>query len=391
MINIDSIRKDTPACQDKLFFNSAGSLLPPRCVGEMIRKYLDEEERIGGYRLADLQERGIRGFYEEAAGLLKTEARHIAFANHATDAYTKALSSVPFAAGDVILTTDDDYVSNYLNFLSLKQRFGIRIVRARNLDNGDLDLDHFRQMIKQHHPRLVAVTHIPTSSGLVQDAVAVGELCRETDTLYLLDACQSVGQIPVDVQQIGCDFLSATGRKFLRGPRGTGFLYVSERVLQEKYAPLFVDLRGARWMAGDDYDLVSHAQRFEAWEVPYALLLGLREALAYARQVGIEQIEAYNQQLIRAMEEQLSTLPGVQLFDRGSRRAAILTFRKEGRSLEATQAHLDQHAVYHSVVQKTSAQFDFEKKGIDWAIRLSPHYFNTLQEVEKLSEVVSGL
>jgi len=391
MTDIDQIRKDTPACNDKLFFNSAGSSLPPRIVGDTIRTYLDEEEKIGGYRLADLREQETRGFYEQAARLLNTEGRHIAFASHATDAYAKALSSVPFRPGDVILTTDDDYVSNYLNFLSLQQRFGIRIVRSRNLENGDLDLDHFWEMLKRYRPRLVSLTHIPTSSGLVQDAVAVGALCRETDTLYLLDACQSVGQIPVDVQQIGCDFLSATGRKFLRGPRGTGFLYVSERVLQEKYAPLFVDLRGARWMAGDDYDLVSHAQRFEAWEVPYALLLGLREALAYARQVGIEQIEAYNQQLIRAMEEQLSTLPGVQLFDRGSRRAAILTFRKEGRSLEATQAHLDQHAVYHSVVQKTSAQFDFEKKGIDWAIRLSPHYFNTLQEVEKLSEVVSGL
>lgn len=391
MIDIDQIRKDTPGCDAKLFFNSAGSSLPPRSVGDTIRAYLDEEEKIGGYRLADLREQETRGFYEQAARLLNTEARQIAFASHATDAYTKALSSVPFRSGDVILTTDDDYVSNYLNFLSLRQRFGLQIIRARNLENGDLDLDHFRQMLTKYRPRLVSLTHIPTSSGLVQDAVAVGELCRETDTLYLLDACQSVGQIAVDVQQIGCDFLSATGRKFLRGPRGTGFLYVSERVLQEGYAPLFVDLRGARWTAGEAYELEPDAQRFEAWEMPYALLLGLREAIAYALQVGIGQIEAYNQHLVGQMQERLASLEGVQCFDRGSHRAAILTFRKAGKSLEATQAYLDAHDVYYSVVQQSSAQYDFAKKGIDWAIRLSPHYFNTSEEIDNLCHLIRAL
>ena len=390
-MDIDKIRKDTPGSADKLFFNSAGSSLPPRSVGETIRTYLDKEEQIGGYRLADLQEEEIRGFYERAGCLLNTDARQLAFASHATDAYAKALSSVPFRDGDVILTTDDDYVSNYLNFLSLQRRFGIRIVRARNLVNGDLDLDHFRQMLKQHRPRLVSLTHIPTSSGLVQDAAAVGALCRETDTLYLLDACQSVGQIAVDVQKIGCDFLSATGRKFLRGPRGTGFLYVSERVLQEGYAPLFVDLRGARWTAAEAYELHPTAQRFETWEVPYALLLGLREAMRYALHIGIDQIEAYNRQLISLMEKQLSALEGVQCFDRGSRRAAILTFRKAGKSLEATCTYLDAHEVYYSVVQQSSAQYDFGKKGIDWAIRLSPHYFNTPEEVERLGAIVKAL
>ena len=391
MMNIDQIRQDTPGCADKLFFNSAGSSLPPAMVVQKISEYLREEEQQGGYKLAELRSREIQGFYEEAALLLNTRAENIAFASHATDAYAKALSAVPFEAGDVILTTDDDYVSNYLNFLSLQKRMGIRIVRAGNLPNGDLDLDHFGELAKQHQPKLVAITHIPTSSGLVQDAESVGAICREYDCLYLLDACQSVGQISVDVEKIGCDFLSATGRKFLRGPRGTGFLYVSDRVLQEGYAPLFVDLRGAHWTAGDQYALQPDARRFETWEVSYALLLGLKEALAYANRLGMQQIEVYNRELMRDLRQKLSAIPGVRLLDQGTRLGNILTFQKEGQTLEQTQKCLDQHQVLYSVAQKSSAQYDFDKKGIDWAIRLSPHYFNTLEEMGRLAKLIADL
>ncbi|MFP4503829.1 MAG: aminotransferase class V-fold PLP-dependent enzyme [Cyclobacteriaceae bacterium] len=387
-MNIEQIRKDTPACADKLFFNSAGSSLPPRPVVQKSLAYLQEEEMMGGYRLAELRQAEIQAFYEEAAHLLNTKAANIAFASHATDAYAKALSSVPFRTGDVILTTDDDYVSNYLHFLSLKQRFGIRILRAKNQPNGDLDLDHFRQNIRQHQPRLVAITHIPTNSGLIQDAQAVGEMCREADVLYLLDACQSVGQIEVDVQQIGCDFLSATGRKFLRGPRGSGFLYVSDKVLDQGYAPLFLDLRGANWTDAEAYQLQEDASRFEYWEVPYALLLGLKEALAYANRLGIKSIESYNSSLMLSLREQLSSVSDVRIFDRGSRQAAIFSFRKEGKTIEQTKQYLESQQVFFSLSQKSSAQIDFTKKGIEWAVRLSPHYFNTKDEVDQLVDII---
>lgn len=298
---------------------------------------------------------------------------------------------MPFQPGDSILTTADDYVSNYLSFLSLQKRFGIKILQADNLPNGDLDPDHFRQMLYQHQPRLVAITHIPTNSGLVQDAAAVGALCRETDTLYLLDACQSVGQLPLDVQHIGCDFLSATGRKFLRGPRGTGFLYVSQRVVERGYAPLFVDLRGATWTGADSYELQPDARRFETWEVPYGLLLGLKEAIAYANRIGLPQIQAYNQNLVTQLNYHLAGIDGVSQFDKGTQRAAILSFRKEGKSQEATTAQLDQYGVRHSLSEKSSAQIDFARKGISWAIRLSPHYFNTKEEVKAVAGIIRAL
>ena len=371
--------------------DSAGASLMPAPVVEKVKAYLSEEEKEGGYRLAALRASDIDDFYTQTAAFVNAEPRNIAFACNATDAYMKALSAFHFKPDDVVITTDDDYVSNHLHFIALRKRYRIKVIRLRNLENGDLDTEEAEHLIKKYRPKLVAVTHIPTNSGLIQDVETIGKLCKTYQIPYLLDACQSVGQIPVDVKKIQCDFLSATGRKFLRGPRGTGFLYVSDNLLQKNYAPLFVDLRGAVWTAADTYELLDSARRFETWEVPYALLIGLKEALTYAHTIGITEIRAYNQKLMRQFRDNLHTLPGVSLFDSSSHTANILTLRKAGRSLEQIKAHLDKHRVYYSVSRKDNAWIDFTKKGIDWAIRLSPHYFNIPEEIDEVSEIIASL
>ena len=390
-MNLEKIRSDTLGCSDKLFFNSAGSSLMPKSVLEKMTAFLQEEELIGGYKVAEKNAAEIAGFYRETAKLLNTNPRNIAFAYHATDAYAKALSAIPFSQGDVILTSDDDYISNHIAFLSLQQRFGIQILCAKNLPNGDIDLNHFETLVQQQQPRLVAITHIPTNSGLIQPVEAIGEICRKYNTLYLLDACQSVGQMVVDVKRIGCDFLSATGRKFLRGPRGTGFLYVSNRILEQKLCPLFVDMKGADWVTADTYQMQMDATRFETWENSYASLIGLKEAISYANQIGMQSIETYNQQLLSQLRENLLKLNNIHVLDQGSQLASILTFHVPGKKLERVERILSDNAVFYSVSKISSARIDFTKKKVAWAIRLSPHYFNTLEEIEQVSAIVASL
>ena len=390
-MNIKNIRKETPACQDVLFFNSAGASLMPNCVVKKIKDYLDEETQIGGYQLAEQKEIEIQSFYDETAKLLNTQPINIAFAYNATDAYTKALSTIDFKPLDVIITSDDDYVSNFINFISLKKRVGVNIIRMQNLDNGDIDVEKFEALVRKHRPKLVSLSHIPTNSGKIQNAAAVGEICKRTETLFLLDACQSVGQIQVDVQKLNCDFLSATGRKFLRGPRGTGFLYVSNRVLEKGLAPLNLELVGAHWTGPEDYELEKTAKRFEFWELPYASLLGLKEAISYANVLGMDNIETRNQELMSHLKGKLQSIPTVQLYDDGSKTGNILTFRKDGHSLESLKAHLTQHKILYSTLGRSSALLDFNKKGIDWAIRLSPHYFNTMEELDLLAEKIESI
>ena len=389
-MDINAIRKDTKGCIDKIFLNSAGSSLPPKPVVEKMNAYLQFEEELGGYEAAKLKEADINVFYEETAKLINCKPRNIAFAYNATDAYARALSAIPFNTGDYLLTTNDDYISNQIAFLSLQKRFGIKLLRANNVENGDIDLNHFEELTKKYKPALVSVTHIPTNSGLVQDVEAIGEICKRYDCWYLLDACQSVGQMEVDVEKIGCDFLSATGRKFLRGPRGTGFLYVSDGVLDAKLEPLFIDMRGADWQTADSYQVQMDAKRFEMWEFSYASVIGLAEAIRYANQIGIQNIHEYNLPLIKALRDGLVGIDGVVVLDKGSVKSNIVTFHKKNIELNEIEHILKNEKVFYTVSKKEYAIIDFTKKGVDWAIRLSPHYFNTPEEIKKTIEIVGG-
>jgi len=387
-MDINTIRKETRGCTDKIFLNSAGSSLVTDTVFDIMMNSLTEEARIGGYALASLNQEGIDDFYAETAKLLNCKLENIAFQTSATDAYAKAISSIEFKTGDVILTTDDDYVSNQISFLSLKKRFGIKIVRAVTRSDGDLDLVAFEELVKEHQPKLVALTHIPTSSGLVQAAEEVGAICRKYNTWYLVDACQSVGQLVVDVQKIGCDFLAATGRKFLRGPRGTGFLYVSDRALEAGLAPLIIDMIGAEWTSADDYKLEPTAKRFEFWESSIAGRLALKEAVKYANHVGMANIQEYNTGLMAQFRNQLKQVKGLNLQDRGTQLSNILTFTMDQHTTEEIAQQLREHHVYFSITSLCSARIDFPKKNIESAVRLSPHYFNTPEELEKVVTIL---
>jgi len=218
-VNIIKIRKDTVGCESIIHFNNAGAALMPRPVAEAITKYIADEELGGGYEVADKRWTELSKFYDHAAQLLNCNSRNIAYTTNATDSYNKALSAVHFKQGDVFLVTENDYPSNFIAFISLQKRFGINIVRVKNTSTGEIDLDDLESKIRKYAPRLVSVTHVPTSSGLVQPINDIGKIVAKYDTLFLVDACQSLGQIPVDATACGADFISGTLRKFLRGPR----------------------------------------------------------------------------------------------------------------------------------------------------------------------------
>lgn len=389
-MNIDIIRQDIRGLSDvKIFLNNAGSSLMPRQVVDTMMDYLKQEEQFGGYEVANKNAELLESFYDETAKLINCKSSNIAFATSATDAYTKALSSIVFKEGDVIITTIDDYISNQITFISLQKKLKLKIIRTKNLSDNELDLEDLEELIKKYTPKLVAVTHIPTNSGLIQNVEGVGKICKKYGILYLVDACQSVGQLFVDVEKIGCDFLTATGRKFMRGPRGTGFLYVSDRILEQNYAPLLLDMRGANWTEYDNYELFKTAKRFEHWEVSYASLLGFTEALKYANTIGIHAIEHYNKGLSEKLRENLRD-SGFQVWDQGNHLSSIITFCGPDGDLENIQKVLKENNIFFSVTYKNSALIDFTNKNINGIVRLSPHYFNTVEEIEKVSEILNN-
>lgn len=376
-------RKDTPGSIQRIHLNNAGASLMPKPVLEAVRAHLSLENQIGGYEAAAMQKQQLDAFYTELGKLLHCPAKNIAHATSSTDAYNRALSSIPFEKGDVILTTFDDYASNQIAFLYLQKRFQAKIVYCSLSANGGMSLEDLESKLKKCQPKLLAVTHVPTSSGLIQDVEGAGRLVKDMDTWYLVDACQSAGQMPLDVTKIGCDFLTATFRKFMRGPRGVGFLYASDRVLDENLEPIFPDLHGATWTSDEGYTLKPDATRFELWERSWALVAGAREATAYANKIGLDKIRSRVNYLAEKLRGLLAEVPQVRLLDEGGQKAGIVTMAIEKEiSPEKLIADLRAKRINASINYLPYARFDLQRKHTEWALRFSPHYYNTEAELE---------
>jgi selenocysteine lyase/cysteine desulfurase len=390
-MNVTELRADTPGVAHRVHLNSAGASLMPTPVLDAVRGHIELEARVGGYEAAAEAAESIAKAYEHVARLLRTTADRIAMTEHATASFTAALSSIPFDRGDVILTTRNDYVSNQIQYLSLAHRFGVEVVRAPDAPEGGVDLSALEALIHRRRPKLVAVTQCPTNSGLVQDVDAVGAMCRERDVLYLVDGCQSIGQMPVDVSAMGCDFFSATSRKYLRGPRGAGFLYVSDRVLEAGLEPLFPDMRGADWIDDDLYQPAPDARRFETWEFAYALVLGTGAAAAYANDVGIEEIRDRSWSLAAELRERLPALQGCSVLDRGPALGATVTASFDGYVPAELVAELRRRGINTSSQTRIDAVLDYDAKGVDGALRMSPHYFNERADLDVLLDALGEI
>jgi selenocysteine lyase/cysteine desulfurase len=384
-------RADTPACTRLVHLNNAGAALVPRPVQSAILDHLALEQEIGGYEAADARREDVRHAYAAMGRLLGTEARNIALVQNSTVAFAQAVSAFDFNGGDVILTSRSDYASNQIMYLSLARRRGVEIVRAPDAAEGGIDPDAVQKLIRKRRPSLVALTWIPTNSGLVQPVEAVGRICRNAGVPYLVDACQAVGQLPVDVGALQCDYLSGTARKFLRGPRGLGFLYASDRVLQEGAHPLLVDMHGADWTDTDDFALNPDARRFETWENAFALVLGLGAAAEYALQAGVEPTGRRARELAEYARSQLSAIPGVRVLDRGPELCAIVTIAVDGQDTANIKLALRSRGINTSSPQREDAVIDMDDKGTASALRISPHYYNTQEEISTAVDAIQEL
>jgi len=384
-------RSETPGCAGLVHLNNAGAALVPRPVRDAVLGHLALEEELGGYEAADAQVEPIRRAYDDVARLLGANPRNVALVQNSTVAFAQAISAFDLAQGDVILTSRADYASNQIMYLSLARRRGVEVVRAPDAAEGGVDPEAVRSLVARRRPALVALTWIPTNSGLVQPVEAVGRICREADVPYLVDGCQAAGQMPLDVKQLHCDYLAATARKFLRGPRGLGFLYVSDRMLGAGAHPLLVDMHGATWTDADSFELTPDARRFETWEFAHALVLGLGAAARYAFGVGLDTARDRARELAGYARHRLAALPGVRVLDRGPELCAIVTAAVAGRDTTDIKLELRRRGINTSSPHREDAVIDMDEKRAESALRISPHYYNTKEEVDTAVEALREL
>jgi cysteine desulfurase/selenocysteine lyase len=381
--DLEQLRLDTPGVAHRVHLNNAGAGLLARPVLEKMISYLQREATIGGYEAAYEATADIAAVYDSVARLVGASASEIALTENATVAWQMAFYALRFEPGDRILTARAEYAANYVAFLQVARRTGAVIEVIPDDAQGVLDAVALERMIDDR-VRLIAMTWMPTNSGLVNPAEQVGRIARAHRIPYLLDACQAVGQTPVDVERLGCDMLSATGRKFLRGPRGTGFLYVRKSLLLQLEPPM-IDHFGAVWVAPDRYELRADARRFETWESNYAARLGLGAAVDYALEVGLPEAERRCRQLSSALRDLLREIPGIELHDPGTELSAIVSFSVQGRDAAAVNLQLFNAGMNVSNSKPSSALLDHLARQLPTVLRASPHYYNTLPELEALA------
>ena len=389
MIDVARARADTPGCRDVAHFNNAGAALPTRAVLDTVVEHLELEARVGGYMAADLAAERSAAVYASVASLLGASADEIALVENATRAWDMVAYSLgaSFGPGDRVLTSQAEYASNVIGLLQLARRTGATVEVVPDDESGRLSVDALAEMLDER-VRLVAMSWIPTQGGLVNPAAAVGAVTRAVGVPYLLDACQAAGHLPIDVGALGCDFLSATGRKYLRAPRGTGLLYV-RRDWIERLEPPFLDVHAAQWASGDQIVARADARRFESWERSVANQLGLGAAVDYALALGLDAIAERVLALAESLRAQLARIDGLTLHDRGVERCGIVTFTVDRVDVYELATSLRAQGINISVSTIDFARYDFEARGLTAVNRASVHYYNTDDELARLADAVA--
>jgi len=382
MIDVAKLRAETPGTQNVVHLNNAGASLMPQPVIDAIYRYLDHEIGYGGYETKRAFEPELERVYGTLGELIKAKSSEIAISDSATRAWDMVFYSLPLEEGDRILTTTTEYVSNWAAYLQMRDRKGIIVDVIPNTQTGEVDVAALESMI-DGQVKLITLNHIPTNSGVVNPVADVGSVARSNGIPFLLDACQSVGQLPVDVGEIGCDMLVTTSRKFLRGPRGVAFLYVRSGFL-DQLDPIFVELHSAPVVLLDRYEFRNDAKRFETWEKNYANVLGMAAAAGYAMDVGLSAIWDRIRTLGEVARHSLGEIEGVTVRDLGAIKCGIVTFQVEGRDALEVRDLLAERSINVSISTPLSAPVDMHERGIDDLVRASFHAFNTEEEIAQL-------
>lgn len=388
-LELEKMREMTPGAEKRLHLDNCGASLMPEPVINAIRSHLDEEVRMGGYVAQEQQSSAIERVYNSLSRLVGGSEQDFAITGSAVDAWTKAFYSVPMVAGDNIITAYNEYCSNYVAYLHRAQQRGIEVRVAYPGSDGQLDLAQLESLVDDR-TKLISVTHVPSSSGQILPVEEIGKIAKTKDKLYLVDICQSVGQLPVNVETIGCDMATGTARKFLRGPRGMGFLYMNEKA-RGRIEPVVATNKSAAWVGDQEIEFRTDTALFEAWERNIGNQLAFGAAVDYLLELGLERATSEIQSRAAYLRSGLSNINKVIPTCQPDATAAIITFNKEGYDAADVKAkfHAEGVGVQVSTIEHT--RLDLGARGINTTIRVSPHYYNSKDELDRFLNMIEAL
>lgn len=386
---LDDVRRQTPGLAGRVHLDNCGSALMPRPVVDALKQAMDREIAVGGYVAQEQQAEALEHSYQSLVRLFGGQVSDYAFVGSAVEGWTKAFYSLPMRAGGNIVTAYNEYCSNYVAYLQIAKRHGVEIRVAQQAHGGGIDLDHLTSLIDDK-TQVISISHMPSSSGEINQVAEVGRIAKTAGVLYVLDACQSAGHVPVSIADIGCDVMTGTSRKFLRGPRGIGFLYVNERA-RSLMDPVVLTNQSAEWTSKDAYTLRTDTRVFEAWERSVVNQLGFTAAIDYLLDIGVERATGQIANNALYLRQKLADCSTVQVACPPSAISAIVTFNVEGKTPVDVKARLAKQGIAVQIASVVHTRLDLERRGIDSAVRVSPHYYTSQSDMDHFIEAIQAL
>ncbi len=393
-IDVARARHETPGCAGRIHLNNAGAALMPQPVINAITGHIQLEAMTGGYEAGNVAADRLQNIYRSAATLIGGKPDEIALFDGVTRAWNSlfhgAVVGLGIGENDTVLTSVAEYCSNHTAMIQLSRRYGFTVKAVPDDSTGQIDLDALERALKDPGVKLFSLVHVPTNGGLVNPAIKAGALARQAGVPMFLDAAQSAGQIPLDVSDLNCDVLTAAGRKFLRGPRGVAFAWISAAMM-DKIDPMLLNMKGTTLTAEDDYEVAPGAARFETWDRPVALDLGLGAAIDYALEWGVPAIEARISGLAAGLRARLSDIPGVTVMDKGAKHCGIITMRLKDREPADVAAAMFAQNINVNVSPPHMAFFDSHRRGLPPMLRASVHIYNTEEELDQFCSALAPM
>ena len=373
-----------------IHFNNAGSSLSKKIVLSEIYNYLALEKRIGGYEAQDLEHKKLEKFYTNVSKLINSDESEISFLTNSTLAWNLVFNSIPLKKTDNIIIFENEYSSNYISILKRRRLFN-KLLVIKIKKKGLVDLEDLEKKINAD-TKLLSVNHIASQCGNVFPVKKIGEILKSKNknAIYIVDGCQSIGQIKIDVKNINCDFFTASGRKYLRGPRGTGFLYMKKSITN-KIDPIFLDMSSSN-IDKDNRIVTRISSRFmENFEHSPALKLGLSTAIEQSLVIGIKNINKRIIKLSEYFRSKVLSNKNLVLMESKDSLSGINTMYFNGNDVSDIFKHLSKLGIRTYISNEKTSTLYFKKIKKKNILRISFHYFNTKKEIDCLVKVLDDL
>jgi len=374
---------------DLVHFNWASAGLPLRPVIDRIIEHLEREAVDGAMEAGRAVAVELEAVYASAARLLGCAPDEVAMMESHTRAWQAAFAGFRFGPGDRILTARSEWAGNYAALLRAAEQAGATVDVVPSDDSGQVSVPALEAML-DHRVKLIALTWLPANGGLINPAAAVGRVARSAEIPYLLDAAQALGQLPTNVAELGCDVLTGPGRKFLRGPRGTGLLYVRRGFL-ERLTPPPLDHVSAPRRADGRFVQRLDTRRYEAGECSVALRLGFGVALDHALALGLPALRTRIAATAAQLRAQLAAIPGLVVRDLGIERSGLVSFTLDGVACDHVRTALAAQRINVAVNGIAYTPLDMAARGLDEIVRASVHVDTTDQDLARLVHALRAL